>query len=444
MLKFHNDAIELSGETGTKLKSEILGKYYPLWWEITSGGPSRNYPFVTTIVEMNAGTGEDYIADADKTILGSSGHALDLKAKNINLETMNVILVEEDTECFTHLLNVIKRNWPSLKYSQNLFADNDTSDVFLLQNRSVIFDIVDRFRLGNSLFFFDPLLYTPWSEIDEVAKKRITSYYETRTEFIVFLFTSDWFSGRGDLPPLPYSKQQKSWSVKEIETITKVNSLFGNDVSWQDHLLTNDPEESKMDKMVELYRKLLHKWFRYVLPMPFAPKPNQIYHLFMCSNYEEGVNITKKFYTKFTGNQSFSPNNQDAYSKFLRLHPEKKLKGTTRSAEWRILWSVIRNHDEGLCDSRCKDLVDIQSDGLFLQESLEWLYERNYLLKMPHFSNNWNDPPQLYLLNWDFVHEKLGIPIPTKLKPLSKINQINTTSTEPQTYVKRDTLERWF
>ena len=37
-LEFINDAISLSGLTGSKLKSEIISEYYPFWWNITSGG----------------------------------------------------------------------------------------------------------------------------------------------------------------------------------------------------------------------------------------------------------------------------------------------------------------------------------------------------------------------------------------------------------------------
>ncbi len=35
-LEFEGDAISLSGLTGSKLKSEIIGEYYPFWWNITS------------------------------------------------------------------------------------------------------------------------------------------------------------------------------------------------------------------------------------------------------------------------------------------------------------------------------------------------------------------------------------------------------------------------
>lgn len=84
MLEFHHDAIVLSGETGSKLKCQILGGYYPVWWNITSGGQRGTHQFPTAIVEMNSGTALDYIKDTSETIFGSAGHALDLKLNGKN------------------------------------------------------------------------------------------------------------------------------------------------------------------------------------------------------------------------------------------------------------------------------------------------------------------------------------------------------------------------
>ena len=79
LLEFNGDAICLSGVTGTKLKCSMIRDYYSFWWNITSGRPSRNYHFNTAIIEMNAATGEVYLKDTDETLLGSSGHAVELK-----------------------------------------------------------------------------------------------------------------------------------------------------------------------------------------------------------------------------------------------------------------------------------------------------------------------------------------------------------------------------
>ncbi|KKM76819.1 hypothetical protein LCGC14_1376240, partial [marine sediment metagenome] len=76
--EFHDDAIILSGILGTELKSKIIHKYYRVWWKITSGGKRANYSWETSIVEMNAATGEIYIPERNYTILGSAGTALQL------------------------------------------------------------------------------------------------------------------------------------------------------------------------------------------------------------------------------------------------------------------------------------------------------------------------------------------------------------------------------
>lgn len=156
MLGFHNDAIILSGETGTKLKSEILGRYYRKWWGIASGGEYRKYSLLTAIIEMNSATGEVYVEDTDETLFGSSGHALDLRANNPNTHNLGIILVEENNDCFKHLQNVIKRNWPKLSYS--IFSPGIEDANFIMQDPAYVDEIVSKYRLGNSLFFFDPLL----------------------------------------------------------------------------------------------------------------------------------------------------------------------------------------------------------------------------------------------------------------------------------------------
>jgi len=416
VLEFKGDAIVLSGETGTKLKSEIIGDYYQLWWEITSGGPNNEYRNQTTIIEMNSGSGEDYISDTDETILGSSGHALHLKGTNPNTTNLAIILVEENPECYEHLKKVIAKNWNNLQYATRI-EDETKDNVYLLNDKSKAFDIVHNYRLGNSLFFFDPLLFTQWTEIEEVAHKRIKKYYQSGTEFIIFLFTSDWFLGRGELTPLPIINDEQDWNSSEKEAVSKASKLFGNQ-DWRSLLLQSKSKEERMLIMVRLYRDRLHKWFRYVLPLPFEPKKNQTYHLFVCSNYEAGVNITRRFYTNYTNNPKYSPSNETAYSKFLRLHPEKKMKGNSRSTEWKILWTVIREHDEGLCDVECKDLIRIQPNQELSTRSLTWLASKGYIKKISQMTSAWDNVPDLYRLDWNLVEEKLEIPSPPELKPM--------------------------
>ena len=57
-MKFVGDAICLSGSAGSALKCRSLGQYYPFWWGIASGGKSRGHRNYTSIVELNAATGE--------------------------------------------------------------------------------------------------------------------------------------------------------------------------------------------------------------------------------------------------------------------------------------------------------------------------------------------------------------------------------------------------
>lgn len=413
-LRFIGDAIELSGTTGTLLKSEIIGEYYPAWWKITSGGESRNYEYETAIIELNAGTGEDYITDIKETILGSSGHALDLKGTNPNTQNLKLVLVEEDKDCFLHLKNVVKRRWPAITWSEDY---NSSTDVHLLNSSpSNAIETIEKMNLGNSLFFFDPLLYSPWSEIEKVARTRIKWYYQTGTEFILFLFTSDWFQGRGDMVGLPTRNDEK-WTEVEQQTIAKVDDLFGNR-SWRSHLLVSKSTEERMKIMVDLYRAGLHKWFRYVLPFPFKPKPNQMYHLFMCSNYETGVRLTRNFYSDYTANPKYLPDNEAAYSKFIQNHREKKMKGRSRSDEWKFLWSIITEHEEGLCDIYCKDLASKQAEVAFRRQTLDWLKTKGYMTEIDQMTNAWPNPPKLYKLNWSIVRTTLGIDSPEPFKPL--------------------------
>lgn len=439
MLTFHDDAIELSGEMGTKLKSEIIGKYYPFWWNITSGGKFFEYSKPTAIIEMNAGTGEDYIKDTDTTILGSSGHALKLKAEDPNASQLEVILIESDSSCFSHLTNVVKRRWPMLEYSTQV--NGNGKDVYLLNIKANISEIIEQIDLGNSLFFFDPLLYSSWPEIEEIASKRIIKYYQPGTEFIIFLFTSDWFQGRDDLVPLPTDLKEENWSSQEKNAVSKMDDLFDH-TNWRSTLLIPKSSEERIQILVKLYRERLHKWFRYVLPLPFQPKPSQIYHLFMCSNYEVGVRVTKDFYAQYTNNPKYSPDNELAYSKFKKAHPELRMKGNRKSYQWKTLWKIIREHEEGICDTHCLDLIKELEDFGLIRYSLEWLESNGYIKKINDLTDAWKEKPNLYQLDWSFLKERLGIDPPAPLKPFSSM----TLPPPPETSIQKEPqgLDRFF
>ena len=423
VVEFQGDAIVLSGETGTKLKCEILEGYYPTWWRITSGGDAKNHSLATAIVELNAGTGLDYIKDTDETILGSSGHALKLKMETPGSTLLKVILVEEDPTCYSHLKNVISSYWPQvdLIQAEGPVGMNSNGVYLLNKGLSQALEAIEPLRLGNSLFFFDPLLFTPWSEIEKVARRRVLSYYQTHTEFIVFLFTSDWFRGRSalNLMPLPATTEGTAWTSAERESVARMDALFGG-TNWRNQILSDGSLGDRVERLVSEYRKRLHRWFRYVRPMPFRPKEGQTYHLFMCTNYERGIGITSSFYNKYTNNRSPKRVLDDAYAKFSNLHPDalEEVEGRQKPAVWRFLVEITRDHDEGLCDDRCTDLGQIAPDPFERKECLKWLKDKGYLDIIPPMTDAWQNPPELYKLNWKSVTMQLGLTPPAPLRPL--------------------------
>ena len=417
-LGFVGDAICLSGLTGTKLKCDVIGGYYPFWWGITSGGPGKEHRYNTAIVELNAATGEVYIKDTQETVLGSAGHALELKANSPHTVNLKVLLIEEDPDCYAHLKNVIRRRWGSISINEAEGPiDSNSSNIHLLSmTLDDALETVENLELGNSLYFFDPLRSVEYTTIDKVAGKRMKTFFQTGTEFFIFVFTSDWFLGRDDFPPLPCTLEENKWTDEEKKTISEADALFGNR-EWRSHILNENPIRDKERALIELYKNRLHRWFRYVLPLPFNPKEDQIFHLILCSNYEAGIRMTRNFYVSKTGNPKYSPNNDAAFRRFQRLHPEIfiGLSGRKRPLQWRILWKIITQHEEGMCDCLCSDLIKI---GPNTQVLLTWLEEKGYLNPVS-IENAWNYPIQQYKLNWEFIKEKLGVDPPPPLRPLS-------------------------
>ena len=174
-LGFHNNAIVLSGETGTKLKTSIIADYYRLWWEITSGNRRNNFRNNTSIVEMHAATGEVYIENTGETLLGSAGHAMQLKYGNNPWETRNlkIICVEENDDFFFHLKEVIKRRWPKADIGKSE-GPVETNDSNLHLFHADIEDAIEKLKeikeRRNSIFFFDPLLHMDWNLLEKVAR----------------------------------------------------------------------------------------------------------------------------------------------------------------------------------------------------------------------------------------------------------------------------------
>ncbi|MFX1297227.1 MAG: three-Cys-motif partner protein TcmP [Promethearchaeota archaeon] len=422
-LGFIQDAISLSGLTGTKLKCDVIGEYYNFWWNITSGGPSTNYFYQTAIVELDAATGEVYIQDTGEIVLGSAGHALQLKSSRKKTAKLKVILIEKDKGCYSHLKKVIKRRWPNINIddAEGLIEKNKSNVYLFNLEFEDALENLERINLGNSLFFFDPLRSVTYENIEKLANRRIQAYYQTGTEFIIFLFTSDWFLGRDDFEPLPNTPDEKKWSDKEKVTVLEADSLFGN-TNWRHYILNDEMIEERQSKLIELYKERLHKWFRYVLPLPFNPKDDQLFHLMLCSNYEDGLKRTKDFYSEKTGNPRYKPDNQAAYRKFRRLHPEllKGLRGNQRPSEWRLLWSTITKHEEGVCDQFCVDYdrVNIGMTPKERQRYLQWLENKGYLVVW-NVENAWDQSIRQYKINWIILKNKLGIDPPLPLKPLS-------------------------
>jgi three-Cys-motif partner protein len=426
MLGFHGDALLLSGPAGTGLKTRILGKYFEFWWLITSGGKGREYGLPTAIVDMNAGTGELYIKEIRRTILGSAGHALSLKFdRGYPTEALNVILVEEDPGCFSRLERVIRKRWPRLPIdvAAGPFERNDSGVYLLNLSLEAAIDTVERLNLGNSMYFFDPLLHVEWETIERVATSRIRRFFQPGTEFVIFLFTSDWFTGREyawreALTPLPSTSRRDAWTRKEAESVAAANSLFG-DEDWQRRVLIDTDRDAKQNRFIDEYRKRLMRWFRWVLPLPFIPKRGQLYHLVFCSNFEDGVKVTRDFYCNYTGNQRYNPDNEAAYANFIARFPEtaRGLWGSQRPVQWKILWHIIRNCEGGVCDHGCIGIKQ-KGDREEVKAAMRWLTNAGYLRQLEGVSSAWPEIPR-YELDWGKVDETLDVSAPAKLEPIT-------------------------
>lgn len=420
-LEFVGDAISLSGLTGSRLKCSVIGQYYNFWWNITSGGPKQGFRWPTAIVELDAATGLVYIAETKQTVLGSSGHALELKCGSPNTRNLSIVLVEKDSECYTRLKSVLSRKWPQVNIGLAESANRyNPFHVYLLNSDlENALNSIDRMRLGNALFFFDPLRGVEYGAIAKVARNRIKQFYKSGTEFIIFIFTSDWFLGRDDFVGLPRNNIEVNWSDDEKNSALEADTLFG-DQEWRSEILTSDAIDVRELKFIEQYRKRLHKWFRYVLPMPFNPKNKQIFHLILCSNFEVGVRATQGFYCDLTGNPEYAPDNREAYIRFKQTHPDIfiGLSGNRRPLQWKLLWRTIIQHEEGICDRCCSDFKEIENNEELIQLSLDWLQNAGYLTYYPT-DNEWDPSINQYRLNWPVLKGCLDIDPPQLLKPLS-------------------------
>jgi hypothetical protein len=85
-------------------------------------------------------------------------------------------------------------------------------------------------------------------------------------------------------------------------------------------------------------------------------------------------------------------------------------------------------HEEGICDSRCNDFIDIEPDEKQRDKLLEWLALEGYLRRLSSV-NPWNLPIMQFIINWQVVGQVLGVVPPDPLQPLSlkplSIQEIN-------------------
>jgi three-Cys-motif partner protein len=363
-----------------------------------------------------------YIEDTKETVLGSAGHALELKTKTQNTANLKVILIENNPECYHNLREVIKRRWPTINLKEAEGAvESNTSGIYLInKNLEEALTDIDSLYLGNSLYFFDPLRSVEYKTISEVASKRMRTPFKTGTEFFIFSFTSDWFLGRDDIPPLPTTTDKDLWSIQETRTVQQADELFGSN-QWRKSILVGSVSIKESERLfIRLYKNRLHRWFRYILPLPFNPKNQQLFHLILCSNYEAGVRRTRDAYSSITGNPKYSPSNEEALLKFRKLHPTLFLGiiGNRRPLEWRILWKIIKQHEGSLCDYRCNDLIREETDKELRVKALHWLLANDYL-KLVKIDNAWEHQMRRYRIKWSTVKSNLEIEPPPKLRPIS-------------------------
>jgi three-Cys-motif partner protein len=425
-LKFKDGAICLSGAAGTGLKSKILGEYFPFWWRITSGGEKKDYQLPTAIIDLHAATGRVHIEDTGETLLGSAGHALHLKLDTPKANRLRIFLREEDPECFSLLRKFITDEWPNVHVASTESAVFGNSTQVFVSNEALekTLDIVDKVEsfqgLGRTIFLFDPLRSVPWASIEEVARRRIDSFYRKGTEFIIFLFTSDLFLGRDEFAALPTTPNESSWNERQRKSVMEADSLFGG-TSWRASLLKDESVVERENRLVKMYKDALHKWFRYVLALPFAPKKEQVYQLFFCSNFEAGIRVTRNFYSGFTLNPRYSPDNRAAYERFKRQHPDKVRGyiGQRKPLEFKMLWKIIREHEDGFCDLDAEDLKEEEVDFSKRATALNWLLHQGYLIPVSFHNDRWLNTRSTYELDWGVVTSRLGVRPPLPLIPMS-------------------------
>jgi len=447
--------LRLSGLTGTKIKTKLVESYYSFWLSVTTRGKGYFAEKPAYIVDLNAGTGLVEIEETGEIVYGSAGHALDRKygpKRELN-KKLRIILVESMQDCRDALFDNIKKNWSEAEiheYKPRWYRSSDEC-VDLFESAEDFLHYKKPSSLGNSLFYFDPLLAPDLDLIDQIASERIHKPFRINTEFLIFFFTSDWIVGRKNFTALPRTDDESSWTREMSKSADAADKAFG-DRTWLE-VMKSDHEIASLElKLIEFYKKSLRKWFRFVQPLPFIPKPGQRYDLFCCSNYDVGMNVINNFYKKLTWPFGLEAKNRTTYDKFVLEHPSKKMKGTARSAEWKCLWHIMKNHTDGVCDSNCRgDIMDQVSSRAHLRSTLQWLHDEGYI--KPVEPERWMWPKSarfpMYIVDWEFVQKKLNVnppksPEPLKPEDLHKPRILKSESNDNESEEEQPTLDTFF
>ncbi len=434
-LEFKDKAIILSGVAGTRLKTGVLGNYYYFWHKVQSGGEKRHYRYPTSIVDLNAGTGLIYIKEEDEIILGSAGHALDLKymTPEIGSNNLSIYLVEAHPQCRQFLIENMEERWDIRLNSQD-----DLDHPLLTNGRVWLFESEEhflRFTGGGSmiergLFLFDPLLAPEYRIIEGVARHRIRVPFQIRTEFLLFFFTSDWVSGRTGFAPLPRFADEANWTEEEEETAKQADAVFG-DRTWLTITSSGLDDGHIQNALLDAYVQKMMKWFRFVMPVPFQPKTEQIYHLLCCSNYDVGINAIKSNWAHLVSmhkgmlvQSGVTTHANSIFPNFRELHPDliRSLPaGKRRPIEWRILWKIAKSFVDGTADSRDRSLLEITEIQTELDSFLSWLANENYLeiiTDIPWAWEGYEEVPR-YRAAYDVLSDMLGLAPPILMEPLT-------------------------
>ncbi len=284
--------------------------------------------------------------------------------------------------------------------------------------------------LDRVLFLFDPLLAPDFYLIQQVASRRIRVPFQKGTEFLVFFFTSDWIRGRRNFAPLPRTRNESIWTDAELETANQADLVFG-DRTWLDITTQSLNEDQMQSSLLSTYRLKLYEWFRFVLPVPFQPKPNQNYHLLCCSNYEVGINVIKSNWSHLVSmhrgilsKAGISEHANSIYNHFKSKYPEivaGRPQGTQKPPEWRILWTLIKKYVDGTGDSLDSVLLEIVESNSDLDSILGWLASEGFIFPLEEIPWSWSGihPIIRYHADYAKLNDILQLAPPISMSPLT-------------------------